>query len=64
MLRLEGNDVAVSHDAFTALEMARDVKPDTVLLDIGLPRMSGYDVCRQLRQQSWARDAVIRRRWC
>ena len=59
MLTSAGNEVAVSHDAHAALETAERLKPDTVLLDLGLPKMSGYDVCRRLRKEPWARDVVI-----
>jgi two-component system CheB/CheR fusion protein len=59
MLTSAGNEVAVSHDAHAALETAARLKPDTVLLDLGLPRMSGYDVCRRLRKEPWAQNVVI-----
>ncbi len=59
LLTFAGNEVVVSHDPFAALERASEMKPDTVLLDLGLPRMSGYEVCRRLREEAWARDVVI-----
>jgi CheY-like chemotaxis protein len=48
LLRMYGHDVKIAADGPTALEKARTDKPDVVLLDIGLPGMSGYDVARQL----------------
>ena len=33
--------------------------PDVVLLDIGLPRLNGYEAARRIRQQSWGRDTVL-----
>jgi signal transduction histidine kinase/ActR/RegA family two-component response regulator len=45
------HDVRVAHDGAAALEMANAYHPDVVLLDIGLPGMSGYQVARQLRLQ-------------
>jgi two-component system response regulator RegX3 len=48
----EGFDVAVATDGIEALEAFDRVRPDVVLLDVMLPRMSGIDVCRQLRLRS------------
>ena len=51
-LAREGFRVEVATDGFQALERFDDVQPDIVLLDVMLPRMSGIDVCRQLRKRS------------
>ena len=51
-LRREGFTVAVATDGFEALERFDIVRPDLVLLDVMLPRLSGIDVCRQLRKKS------------
>ncbi|CAN5808871.1 MAG: response regulator [Ilumatobacteraceae bacterium] len=51
-LRREGFHVEVAMDGFEALERFDAVKPDVVLLDVMLPRISGIDVCRQLRKRS------------
>jgi two-component system CheB/CheR fusion protein len=51
VLRLSGHEVEVVHDGPRALEAAQARRPDAVLLDIGLPGMSGYEVARHLRQQ-------------
>lgn len=50
LLQLEGHTVACAHDGLEALQVARDFGPEVVLLDLGLPRMNGYDVARQLRE--------------
>ena len=51
-LRREGFTVAVATDGFEALDRFDIVRPDLVLLDVMLPRLSGIDVCRQLRKKS------------
>src|SRR5262249_8698415 len=54
LLRLLGNHVRIAHDGPAALEAARAYRPDVVLLDLGLPGMSGYEVCRRLREEHFA----------
>ncbi len=51
-LRKEGFRVSVARDGLQALEMFDVVNPDLVLLDVMLPKMSGLDVCRQLRKKT------------
>ena len=51
-LRREGFQVQVARDGAQALDMFDAVKPDLVLLDVMLPRVSGIDVCRQIRKKS------------
>lgn len=52
MLELIGHEVQLAHDGLAALEMAKSFIPNVVLLDIGLPKMNGYEVCRRMRQKS------------
>jgi signal transduction histidine kinase len=47
-LRLLGHDVQVSYDGLSALELARSYSPEIALLDIGLPGMNGFELCRAL----------------
>ena len=58
LLRIGGHEVLVAHDGEEALELSAATHPSVVLLDIGLPGMDGYEVCRRVRQQGLA-DAVI-----
>jgi DNA-binding response OmpR family regulator len=57
-LAYEGFEVALANDGQTALKKIESYKPDLVLLDIMLPGLSGFDICRHLAQQS-VRTAVI-----
>lgn len=59
MLEMLGHDVIQAHAGESALEKAHDFKPDAILLDIGLPDISGYDVCRQLRQKDAFKNTII-----
>ncbi len=49
-LKKEGFDTIEAYDGEQALEMAEQQKPDLILLDIMLPKMDGFTVCRKLRQ--------------
>lgn len=51
-LKVEGFRVEVARDGLEALARFDEIQPDLVLLDVMLPRMSGLDVCRQLRKKS------------
>jgi CheY-like chemotaxis protein len=46
---LEGCEVALAPDGESALKVAEDLEPDVVLLDIRMPGMDGYEVCRRLK---------------
>jgi PAS domain S-box-containing protein len=59
LLEAAGNDVRIAHDGKEALGVARAFQPDVVLLDIGMPRMNGYDACREMRSEPWARRAYF-----
>lgn len=50
LLRIWGHEVLVAHDGLEALEKARTYWPEVVLLDIGLPKLDGYQVARRLRE--------------
>ena len=56
VLTLTGYQVRVAHDGNQALEVADQLRPNVVLLDIGLPGMSGYEVARRLRARPWGAD--------
>jgi two-component system phosphate regulon response regulator PhoB len=49
LLMREGYDVDVAEDGFQALSLVEEKTPDLVLLDLMLPGMDGFDVCRRLR---------------
>lgn len=59
MLKLMGNEATTAHDGQEALDVAAVYRPDLVLLDIGMPKMNGYEVARQIRQQAWGKGMVL-----
>jgi signal transduction histidine kinase len=59
LLLLAGHEVLLAHDGPRALELAAQERPSIVLLDIGLPGMDGYEVCRRLRQQDQNGTRII-----
>ena len=58
-LEAEGFEVHTAEDGPQALEKARDVRPDVILLDIGLPGMDGYEVCRRVKADGATSDIPI-----
>lgn len=59
LLRLGGHEVEVAYSGQIALLLAQQHKPDVVLLDLGLPRVDGYQVVQQLRSKPETQDAFI-----
>jgi CheY-like chemotaxis protein len=53
LLKVMGNEVSTAYDGEQAVQVAGASKPDVVLLDIGMPKLNGYDACRRIREQSW-----------
>ena len=54
LLEIHGFAVALAFDGQAAIESAREFLPDLALLDIGLPKVNGYEVCRTLKAEPWA----------
>ena len=59
VLRMLGNHVHITYDGIAAIIAAEAFRPNLMLLDIGLPRMDGHEVCRRIREQPWGRDIVL-----
>ena len=59
LLRMLGHDARVAYDGATAVQTAREFVPEIAILDIGLPKMSGYDLATLLREEPWASELVL-----
>jgi CheY-like chemotaxis protein len=53
LLAFHGYQVQFVHDGESALQALETFRPDVALLDIGMPKLDGYDVARRARQTSW-----------
>jgi PAS domain S-box-containing protein len=59
ILKLSGHDVRVAYNGTNAIAVAREHRPEVVLLDIGLPGMDGYEVAARLRREECCKEARI-----
>jgi len=59
LLRLTGGEVHTVYDGQEAVDAATSLRPDVILLDIGMPRLSGYDAARRIRQEPWGKGLVL-----
>jgi PAS domain S-box-containing protein len=59
LLTMHGHEVFVASDGVAALDAVTSFEPDVVILDIGMPRMNGYDVARELRARSVGHDVRL-----
>jgi len=59
LLQLTGNETHIAHDGLEALAAAAKFHPDVVLLDLGMPKLNGYETARRIREQPWGKDMVL-----
>jgi signal transduction histidine kinase/ActR/RegA family two-component response regulator len=59
MLTLSGHEVAMAHDGMEAVERAREFQPEVAFLDLGMPKLDGYEAARSIRRQSWGKQIML-----
>jgi CheY-like chemotaxis protein len=59
MLELLGHEVSAAHDGVEAVETARSFRPDVAFLDVGMPRMNGYEAARLIRLQPECAGVIL-----
>ena len=59
LLRQDGDEVRLAREVLTALQVVHDFEPQVVLCDLGLPRLSGFEVAMRLREQPECRGTML-----
>lgn len=59
LLDMNGGATHVAYDGAEAVKLAEALRPEIILLDIGLPKIDGYEACRRIRQQDWGRHMLV-----
>jgi CheY-like chemotaxis protein len=59
MLKMMGHETRTAYDGLEAIQTAAAFQPDVVLLDIGLPKMNGYEAARHIREQPWGGNVAL-----
>jgi CheY-like chemotaxis protein len=59
MLRNRGDDTRADYDGQEGVDVAGEFQPDVILLDMGLPKLNGYNACRRIREQSEGTGVVL-----
>ena len=59
--RLESNgfEVACAYDGLSALDKAKEIKPDIILLDLFMPVIHGYEVCKKIKENAETKDIPV-----
>ena len=59
LLNLSGHAVDTASDGLLALQSAEQLRPDVVLMDIGMPKLNGYDAARRIREAPWGKGMTL-----
>ena len=54
-----GSEVRIANDGREAVEVAAEYLPDVILMDIGMPKMNGYEAAQHIRQQPWGTHILL-----
>ena len=59
LLKLSGHEPRTANDGMHALEAAAGFQPDVVIMDVGMPRLNGYDAARRIRAHPWGAQVAL-----
>jgi len=59
LLTLKGHRVEIAYDGEEALATAERFQPEAILLDLGMPKLDGFEVCRRIRQRLWGKGVLM-----
>jgi CheY-like chemotaxis protein len=59
MVEMLGHDVRTANDGQQALQVGEEFRPEVVLMDLGMPRMNGYEAATRMRATSWGKHAAL-----
>ncbi|PQO46239.1 ATP-binding protein [Blastopirellula marina] len=59
VVKMLGNEVRTAEDGKQAIEVAESFRPEIILMDLGMPKMNGYEAARHIRQTEWGKDILL-----
>ena len=59
LLQMAGHEVRTADNGVDALAVGEAFQPDVVLLDLGMPKLNGYETAREMRRQAWGQDVTL-----
>ena len=59
LLTILGHETGTAYDGEAAIAAADAMRPNVVLLDIGMPKLNGYEACRRIREQEWGKSIFL-----
>ena len=59
LLKVKGHEVHIARDGLEAIEKAAELRPEIILMDVGMPRLNGYDATRRIRETDYGREMYI-----
>ncbi|HWN06798.1 MAG TPA: response regulator [Steroidobacteraceae bacterium] len=59
LLAMVGHETATAFDGSEAIKVAQEFRPHIVLLDLGLPKLNGYETCRRIRGEEWGKSMML-----